>query len=43
MSDVVDAGVVLLSMDGDEIVTLDREDFKRLVAASGRHVELVRP
>jgi hypothetical protein len=43
LTDVIDAGVVLLSIDGDEIATLDREDFKRLVTASGRHVELIRP
>jgi hypothetical protein len=43
LSDVVDAAVVLLSTDGDEIVTLDRDDFEHLVVASGRHVELVRP
>jgi predicted nucleic acid-binding protein len=43
LSDVIDAALVLLSNDGDEIVTLDRDDFERLVAASGRHVELIRP
>jgi len=43
LADVIDALVVLLSTDGDEIVTLDRVDFERLVAASGRHVELIRP
>jgi hypothetical protein len=43
LSDVVDATVVLLSNDGDDIVTLDRDDFERLVAATGRHVELIRP
>lgn len=43
LSDVVDAAVVLLSKDGDEIVTVDRDDFEPLVAASGRHVELIRP
>lgn len=43
LSDVIDAAVVLLSTDGDEIVTVDRDDFERLVAASGRHVELIRP
>lgn len=42
-SDVVDAGVVLLAADGDEIVTLDRKEFEVLVAASGRHVDLIRP
>jgi hypothetical protein len=43
LSDVVDAALVLLSADGDEIVTSDRADFERLVAASDRHVELIRP
>ncbi|HVF14579.1 MAG TPA: hypothetical protein VM942_08265, partial [Acidimicrobiales bacterium] len=43
LSDVVDAAVALLALDGDEIVTLDREDMETLVAAAGRHVELIRP
>jgi hypothetical protein len=43
LSDVIDAAVALLSSDGDDIVTADRDDFQRLVAASGRHVELIRP
>jgi len=43
LADVVDAGVVLLASDGDEIVTVDREDLERLAAASGRHVELIHP
>ena len=42
-SDVVDAALALLATDGDEIVTLDRDDFATLAAATGRHVELVRP
>jgi hypothetical protein len=42
-SDVVDAAVVLLAADGDDIVTLDRSDFENLVRAAGRHVELIRP
>lgn len=42
-SDPVDAAVVLLATDGDDIVTLDRRDFERLVRAAGRHVELIRP
>jgi hypothetical protein len=42
-SDVIDAAVVLLSVDGDEIVTVDRDDFASLVVAAGRHVELIRP
>ena len=43
LADVVDAGVVLLAADGDEIVTVDHEDLEQLAAASGRHVELIRP
>jgi len=41
--DVIDAAVVLLSTDGDDIVTSDPGDLARLVASSGRHVELIRP
>lgn len=43
LADVIDAGVVLLATDGDEIVTADREDLEPLAAASGRHVELIHP
>lgn len=43
LADVIDAGVVLLAVDGDEIVTLDHEDLEQLAATSGRHVELIRP
>lgn len=43
LSDVIDAAVVLLSHDGDDIVTSDHDDFERLVSTSGRHVELIRP
>ena len=42
-SDVIDAAVVLLASDRDDIVTLDRRDFEALVRAAGRHVELIRP
>lgn len=42
-SDVIDAAVVLLAADGDDIVTLDRRDFEALLRAAGRHVELIRP
>jgi hypothetical protein len=41
-TDVVDAGVVLLADDGDEIFTSDPGDLRALARASGRHVELVR-
>lgn len=43
LADVIDAGVVLLATDGDEIVTADHEDLGLLAAASGRHVELIHP
>ena len=43
LPDVVDAAVVLLATDGDEIVTADLADLEQLAAASGRHVELVHP
>jgi hypothetical protein len=42
-SDLIDASVVLIAHDGDEIITSDIEDLKPLAAASGRHVELVHP
>lgn len=43
LADVIDAGVVLLAVDGDEIVTADREDLEQLAEASGTHVELIHP
>jgi hypothetical protein len=43
LTDVIDATVVLLSVDGDDIVTSDHHDLESLVEASGRHVELIRP
>jgi hypothetical protein len=43
LSDVIDAALVVLSHEGDDIVSGDRDDFERLVAVSGRHVELIRP
>jgi len=43
LADVIDAGVVLLAADGDDIVTADPGDLQRLASASGRHVELIRP
>lgn len=42
-SDVIDAALVMLSSDGDEIVTSDLNDIEMLAATSGRHVELIRP
>lgn len=41
--DVVDAAVVLLAQDGDEIVTVDHDDLAQLAASAGCHVDLVHP
>lgn len=43
LSDVVDAALVVLAMDGDDIITLDRDDLDVLATAARRHVELIRP
>jgi hypothetical protein len=40
--DVIDAALVLLADDGDDIVTSDPEDIEPLAARLGRHVELLR-
>lgn len=39
-SDVIDAAVVLLAEDGDEIFTADAGDLRDLVAVSGRIVDV---
>lgn len=41
-ADVVDAALVLLAEDGDDIVTSDPEDIEPLASCLGRHVEVVR-
>jgi len=43
LSDPIDAAVVLLAVDGDEIVTSDTDDFEVLASASDRYVELIHP
>jgi hypothetical protein len=40
-ADVIDAALVLLADDGDDIVTSDLEDLEPLAARLGRHVELL--
>ncbi|MDX6680439.1 MAG: hypothetical protein QOG94_478 [Solirubrobacteraceae bacterium] len=40
-SDVIDAAVVLLATDGDEILTSDPHDLAVLTAASGVHADIV--
>jgi hypothetical protein len=39
--DVVDAAIVVLAREGDEILTSDAGDLAALLAASGTHAELV--
>lgn len=39
--DVINAALVLLANDGDEIVTSDPDDLEPLARVSGRHVEIV--
>lgn len=41
-SDVIDAALVLLADDGDDIVTSDVNDIEPLAMMLGRHVELLR-
>lgn len=40
-SDVIDAALVLLSEDGDQIYTADAADLKDLASAAGRVVDLI--
>ena len=41
-ADVIDAALVLLADDGDDIVTSDPDDIEPLATRLGRHVELLR-
>jgi hypothetical protein len=40
-ADVIDAAIVLLAQDGDEIYTSDPEDLHGLAAAAGLHLDLI--
>ena len=40
-SDVIDAALVLLASDGDEVITSDPEDIAALADAAGLHVDVV--
>ena len=40
-SDVIDAAVVCLAGDGDDILTSDPEDLRVLAQAAGIHVEII--
>ena len=39
--DVIDAALVLLASDGDDILTSDPDDLEGLARALGRHVEII--
>jgi hypothetical protein len=41
MTDVVDAALVLLAVDGDSVLTSDVGDVERLAVAAGLHVDIV--
>ena len=41
-NDVVDAAVVLLAVDGDQLLTSDPDDLSALAVAAGIHLELIR-
>ncbi len=43
LSDVIDAALVFLAEDGDEIVTAGIGDLEQLALSAARHVELIRP
>jgi hypothetical protein len=40
-SDVIDAAVVLLADDGDEILTSDKDDLRALAIAASLHVDII--
>jgi hypothetical protein len=39
--DVIDAALVLLARDGDQIVTSDPDDIALLAEATGHHIEII--
>ena len=41
MSDAIDAAVVCLASDGDDILTSDAGDLQALAQAAGVHIELI--
>ncbi len=40
-SDVIDAAVILLAVDGDSILTSDPDDLEPLAFAAGLHVDII--
>ena len=41
-SDVIDAALVLIAEDGDEIFTADEDDLRHLANVAGKVIDLVR-
>src|SRR6266700_45027 len=41
MSDAIDAAVICLTADGDDVLTSDPSDLRSLAEAAGVHVELI--
>lgn len=41
LEDVIDAAIVLLAHDGDEVFTSDPEDLRALAQVAGKHVDLI--
>jgi hypothetical protein len=41
-SDVIDGAVALLATDGDEVLTSNIHDIRRLVRATGAHVDVIK-
>lgn len=40
--DVIDAALALLAQDGDELLTSDPSDLRKLVVAAGAHVDVIK-
>ena len=41
MTDVIDAALVLLALDGDSLMTSDIDDIEPLAVAAGLHIDIV--
>jgi hypothetical protein len=41
-ADVIDAALALLAQDGDELLTSDPNDLRKLVSATGAHVDIIK-
>lgn len=40
-TDVIDAAIALLARDGDELMTSDPTELRRLIRATGAHVDII--